>query len=125
MAVLPPEGDACWNSEGAGAHAFHVTNAVLIALDCLKEKGVDSLVARADVVEVESPFGSITLRAKQELPHGFGVYLLRSGAAPKPLACSAGTSGLQVVVPVVAAEFFGYLECIPEEWRDRDGGEKC
>jgi hypothetical protein len=92
----------------------------------LREKDVEVVVARADILSVTQDETRIVVEPRVEASATFGVYLLRSGSLPKLLACSDGsTSPLQAIVPVAAAAFFGYPECVPEEWREIEVPEEC
>jgi len=126
IAVLPPvEDTSFWDAEGAAEHEYHVANALDIAAECLAPKEISVALEYADVINVDSGESALELNARKDTPWGAGAYLLAPGLAPRLVACELGTSPLQVILPIIAAKHFGHPECVPEEWRDIEVGDKC
>lgn len=123
VGFLPADSDPFWRDAGASEHAFHLATALTSAAACLESKGVTFRTVHADRLDLN--LAGVSTIVDLQAAGRVGVVLAREGAAPKIVSCSAGSSPLQVVVPVVAARYFEHPECIPEEWSDIFVSEQC
>lgn len=123
----PPESSvpAAVSDSERSAMRFHVGNALAIASECLRPRGVDAVLVEADVIEIESGSRSWRLEASADGVQGVGAYLVRPAESPRLVRCTSGPSALQFVLPVFGSRYLGFPECVPEEWRTSEVSDAC